>query len=261
MISLSSAEINAWVAAFFFPLARVLALMATAPPFNNPALPARVRLMAGLAVTLGVAPVLPPIPVLDPGSGVGLLLLAQQLLIGFAMGFAMRLVFSAVDMAGSLISLQMGIGFASSYDPQTAGQTVVVSEFLGLLALLVFMAINGHLMVIATLTHSFSVMPIGATRLWPDTWWQLAASGGIIFSYGLLLALPIVVALLITNLALAILGRAAPQLNLMAIGFPLTIALGFAALMLGLAHLAQPLQELFEHGLQSMLGPFARQRP
>jgi flagellar biosynthetic protein FliR len=94
------------------------------------------------------------------------------MLIGFAMGFAMRLVFSAVDMAGSLISLQMGLGFASSYDPQTAGQTGVVSEFLGLLALLVFMAINGHLMVIATLTHSFSVMPVGATRLWPDTWWS-----------------------------------------------------------------------------------------
>ena len=261
MISLSSAEINAWVVAFFFPLARVLALMATAPPFNNPALPVRVRLLTGLALTLGVAPALPPMPVVDPGSGVGLLLLAQQMLIGFAMGFAMRLVFSAVDMAGSLISLQMGIGFASSYDPQTAGQTVVVSEFLGLLALLVFMAINGHLMVIATLSHSFSLMPVGTTRLWPDTWWQLAAGGGVIFSYGLLLALPIVVALLITNLALAILGRAAPQLNLMAIGFPLTIALGFAALMFGLAHLAQPLQELFEHGLQSMLGPFALHRP
>jgi len=258
MISLSSAEINAWVAAFFFPLARVLALLATAPPFNNPALPARVRLAAGLALTFAIAPALPPLPAVAPGSGDGLLLLAQQMLIGLAMGFAMRLVFSAVDMAGNLISLQMGIGFASSYDPQTAGQTVVVSEFLGLLALLVFMAINGHLMVIATLTHSFSVIPIGANSLQPGSWWQLATSGAIIFTYGLLLALPIVVALLITNLALAILGRAAPQLNLMAIGFPLTIALGFAALMFGLAHLAQPLQELFEHGLQSMLGPFAR---
>jgi flagellar biosynthetic protein FliR len=95
-------------------------------------------------------------PPLDPASGAGLLILAQQLLIGFAMGFAMRLVFSAVDMAGNLISLQMGLGFASAYDPQTAGQTAVISEFMGLLALLVFMAINGHLMVIATLTHSFT---------------------------------------------------------------------------------------------------------
>jgi type III secretory pathway component EscS len=106
-------------------------------------------------ITLGHRPGAAADAGVDPASGAGLLLLAQQMLIGFAMGFAMRLVFSRIDLAGSLISLQMGLGFASSYDPQTAGQTGVVSEFLGLLALLVFMAINGHLMVIATLTHSF----------------------------------------------------------------------------------------------------------
>jgi flagellar biosynthetic protein FliR len=108
-------------------------------------------------------------PALDPASGAGLLILAQQMLIGFAMGFAMRLVFSAVDLAGNLISLQMGLGFASSYDPQTAGQTAVISEFLGLLALLVFMAINGHLMVIATLTHSFTAVPVSPAALHADT--------------------------------------------------------------------------------------------
>ena len=257
MISLTSTEINAWVVAFFFPLARILAVLATAPPFNNPALTARVRLLLGLAITIGIAPVLPSISPLDPASGAGLLLLAQQMLIGFAMGFAMRLVFSAVDMAGNLISLQMGLGFASSYDPQTAGQTAVISELLGLLALLVFMAINGHLMVIATLTHSFSVIPIGGPRLAATTWSSLANSAAIVFSAGLFLVLPIIVALMISNLALAILSRAAPQLNLMVIGFPLTIALGFAALLFGLSYMGTPLQELFENGLQSMLGHFA----
>jgi hypothetical protein len=163
MISLTSAEINAWVVAFFFPLARVLAVLVSAPPFNNPALTVRIRLILGLAITLAIAPALPPMPALDPASGAGLLILAQQMLIGFAMGFAMRLVFAAVDLAGSMISLQMGLGFATAYDPQTAGQTGVVSEFLGLLALLVFMAINGHLMVIATLAHSFTAIPVGAS--------------------------------------------------------------------------------------------------
>ena len=257
MISLTTAEINAWVVAFFFPLARVLALLAAAPPFNNPALPARVRLALGLAITIGIAPVLPRMPALDPASGAGMLLLAQELIIGTAMGFAMRLVFSAVDMAGNIVSLEMGLGFASAYDPQTAGQTAVVSEFMGLLALLVFMAINGHLMVIATLTHSFSVIPIGGPRLGATTWSSLANSAAIVFSAGLFLVLPIIVALMISNLALAILSRAAPQLNLMVIGFPLTIALGFAALLFGLSYMGTPLQELFENGLQSMLGHFA----
>jgi flagellar biosynthetic protein FliR len=246
------------VVAFFFPLARILALLGSAPPFNNPAMTTRVRLAFGLAViTIGIAPALPPMPAIDPASATGLLLLAQQMLIGFAMGFAMRLVFSAVDMAGSLISLQMGLGFASSYDPQTAGQTGVVSEFLGLLALLVFMAINGHLMIIATLTHSFTVIPVSGAGLAANSWWTLARSAAIIFSSGLLLALPVVVALLITNLALAVLSRAAPQLNLMAIGFPLTIALGFAGLIFGLSYMGPPLQQLFEYGLESMLGSFA----
>jgi flagellar biosynthetic protein FliR len=256
MISLTSAEINAWIVAFFFPLARVLAVLVSAPPFNNPALTVRVRLILGLAITLAIAPALPPMPAIDPASAAGLLILAQQMLIGFAMGFAVRLVLGAVDLAGSMISLQMGLGFASSYDPLTAGQTGVVSEFLGLLALLIFMAINGHLMVIATLTHSFTAIPVAAM---PDTgsWWQLARSGAMVFSSGLLLALPILVALLITNLSLAILGRAAPQLNLIVIGFPLTITLGFVGLMFGLSYLSQPLQQVFEYGLQAMLGNFS----
>jgi flagellar biosynthetic protein FliR len=257
MINVTAAEINAWVVAFLFPLARVLALLSAAPPFNNPALPTRIRLILGLAITFAIAPGLPPMPSLDPGSGAGLLLLAQQLVVGLAMGFAMRLVFTAVDMAGNLISLQMGLGFASAYDPQTAGQTAVISEFLGLLALLVFMAINGHLMVIATLAHSFTVLPVGASSPQANAWWSLASAGAVVFSSGLLLALPVLVALMISNLALAVLSRAAPQLNLMAIGFPLTIALGFSGLIFGLAYLGTPLQQLFEYGLQTMLGPFA----
>lgn len=257
MISLTTAEINAWIAAFFFPLARVLAVLASAPPFNNPALTVRVRLIAGLAITAAIAPALPPIPAIEPASGEGLLILAQEMLIGIAMGFAVRVVFGAVDLAGSMISLQMGLGFASSYDPLTAGQTGVIAEFLGLLALLVFLSINGHLMVIATLTHSFSVLPVGAAELAAGSWWKLAGSGAIIFSSGLLLALPILVSLLVTNLALAILSRAAPQLNLIAIGFPLTITLGFAALAFGLSYVSQPLQQLFEYGLESMLGNFS----
>ncbi|HMW63457.1 MAG TPA: flagellar biosynthetic protein FliR [Azospira sp.] len=254
MISLSANEINAWVSAFFFPLARILAILAAAPPFSNPALTLRVRLAAGLAITFAITPVLPPIPPLAPGSAAGLLILAQQMLIGLAMGFAMRLVFTAVDLAGEMISMQMGLGFASAYDPQTAGQTAVISEFLGLLALLVFMSINGHLMVIATLAQSFALIPIGIQSADPTSWHKLAQAGSIIFSSGLFLALPILVALMITNLALAVLSRAAPQLNLMAIGFPLTLALGFASLIVALPYLSQPLQQLFELGLRSMIG-------
>ena len=256
MISFTSTEINAWVVAFFFPLARILALLASAPPFNNIGLPTQVRLVLGLAIAIAITPVLPAIPAIDPASGLGLLILAQQLVIGFALGFSLRLVFTAIDLAGNAISSLMGIGFATSFDPQSAAQTPVISEFLGMLALLTFMAINGHLMVIATLTQSFSVLPIGTASLVNASWLNLAYAGGIIFSYAVLLSLPLVVALLITNAALGVLVRVAPQLNLFAIGFPVTMALGFAALLVSMSHLSAPLQQMFEFGLQSMLGYF-----
>ena len=173
------------------------------------------------------------------------------------MGFVMRLVFSAVDLSGVIISNLMGLGFATAYDPEGASQTPVVSEFFGVLALLTFLAINGHLMVIATLVQSFSALPIGNAGLSSGSWLNVANAGALIFSSGVFLALPVTVALLITNIALAILGRVAPQLNLMAIGFPITIVLGFATIAVSLSYLSAPLQKMFEFGLNSMLGYFA----
>ena len=256
MISLTSTEINAWIVAFFFPLARILALLASAPPFNNAAVNMQVRLLVGIAIAITITPALPPMPSVEPGSGLGLLIIAEQMIIGFAMGFSMRLVFSAVDLAGTMVSTQMGLGFATAYDPQSTSQTPVISEFLGMLALLMFMAINGHLMVLATLTQSFTALPIGGGLPGSASWLNIANAGAIVFSSGLLLALPIVVTLLITNVALGVLGRVAPQLNLMAIGFPITLVLGLLAIFTSMSYLAAPLQQMFEYGLQAMLGYF-----
>lgn len=256
MISFTSAELNTWIATFFFPLARILALLAAAPPFNNAGLTTRVRLVLGLAIAMAVSPALPAMPAIEPASGLGLLILAQQMIIGLAMGLALRLVFSAIDLAGMMISTQMGLGFATAYDPQTASQTPVVSELIGMLALLVFLSIDGHLMVLSTLVQSFTFLPVGLLAISEASWLNIASAGGIIFSAGVMLALPAVTALLITNVALGVLGRVAPQLNLIVIGFPVTILLGFIALYVGMSYLAAPLQQLFEHGLRSMLGFF-----
>jgi len=256
MISFTTTELNAWIAAYFFPLARVLALLVAAPPFNNAGLSTQVRLVLGLTISIAITPALPAIPAIAPASDIGLLILAQQIIIGFAMGLTLRLIFTAIDLAGTMISTQMGLGFATAYDPQSAAQTPVISEFLGMLALLMFMSINGHLMVLATLGESFSVLPIGATTITGSSWWNIANAGGIIFSTGVMLALPVVVSLLITNIALGILARVAPQLNIIAIGFPITIVLGFSTLYVAMSHLNAPLQRAFEFGLQSMLGYF-----
>ena len=253
MITIASADLNAMIAAFIFPLARILALLSAAPPYNSGSLPRRARLILGLAITLAIAPGLDNLPAIAPASGIGLLVMAEQMLIGYAMGFSLRLIFSAIDLAGTVFSTQMGLGFATSYDPMSTSQTPVVSEMIGILALLMFMAIDGHLMVLSTLAQSFRALPIGVLP-GSASWANLANAVAIVFSAGLLLALPIITALLITNTALAILGRVSPQLNLIVIGFPITITLGFAALYVALPYLIQPLLQLFETGLRSMLG-------
>lgn len=252
MISVTSAQLNAWLAAFIWPLTRILALVASAPVLGNEGLPARMKISLAVLITLVVAPTLGPLPELDPGSGAALIILAQQVLIGLAMGLAMRIVFAAADIAGELIGLQMGLGFATFFDPQNANQSPVVSQFLGLLVILAFLSVNGHLLMISVLADSFKTLPISA---WPGTvtLMTLVQWGGRIFLAGVLLALPVIAALLIANVALGILTRAAPQLNIFAVGFPVTLAIGFLALMLSLTYMAPSWLRLMEDGLATML--------
>lgn len=254
MISFTSAQLDVWMAAIFFPMARVLGFVATAPLWSMAGLPRRIRLMLGLGITVAIVPVLPAMPEVQPGSLAGLWILAQQMLVGLAMGFAAKIVFSAVDLAGEYISMQMGLGFATSYDPLNSSQTPVITEFLTLISLLVFLALNGHLLYVGTLAQSFTAIPVGAQALGTGSWLNLAELGSKIFSTGLLLALPVIVALMITNIALAVLTRAAPQLNIFALGFPLTLLGGLVALLIGMNYLATPLQHLFEFGMSAMLG-------
>ena len=117
MLSLNTAQIDAWIVFYAFPLARTLGMIATAPLWSTAGIPRRTRLILGFAITLAIAPALPPMPTVQPASLAGLWILAQQMLIGVAMGFAARVVFASVDMAGTFIGLQMGLGFATFYDP------------------------------------------------------------------------------------------------------------------------------------------------
>lgn len=254
MISLTSLQLDAWIAAIIYPLTRTLALFASAPLWSSSAMPRRTRLILGLAVAIGIAPALPAMPTIPPASAMGLWIMAQQFLIGIGMGFAMRVVYTAVDLAGQYIGFQMGLGFATFFDPMSSSQTAVMAEFVGLLALLAFLSINGHLMYVATLSQSFVAIPVTTTPLGAGSWLNIAELGGKIFASGLLLSLPVIVALVITNIALGVLTRAAPQLNLFAVGFPLTLMGGFAALGLTLNYLSRPLLAIFETGLAAMLG-------
>jgi flagellar biosynthetic protein FliR len=252
MISVTSAQLDAWLAAFMFPLVRVLGLFAAAPIFSNAALPDRIKLVTGLFVTLAIIPALPPMPPVPAASWIGFAIIAQQLIIGVVMGLSLRIAFGAVDMAGQLIGLQMGLSFAIFYDPLNASQSPVVGELFGLLAMLIFLALDGHLLTLSLLAQSFTLLPVSATPLAATSYSALLAWGTALFASGLLLSLPLIAALLIANIAMGVLSRVAPQLNLFAVGFPVTIVSGFVVILISLPYLGSALQHLFEQGFAAM---------
>ena len=250
MISITSAQLSAWLGAFIWPFFRILALVSSAPVLGNTSVPVRVKVGLAFVLTLVLAPILGTMPAVEPGSAIGLLILAQQIVIGVAIGFTMRIIFTAVEMAGNIAGMQMGLGFATFFDPQNAAQVPVVGQFLGLLATVLFLALNGHLYMIEVLAQSFQALPVMPPPFSAAGWRALAGWGGEIFLAGLLLSMPIMAALLITNLALGIMTRAAPQLNVFSVGFPITLAAGFVVLAIALPYFVPLFDRLLNDALQ-----------
>ncbi|MGA2551725.1 MAG: flagellar biosynthetic protein FliR [Burkholderiaceae bacterium] len=234
MMHFTEAELLTWLAAWFYPLCRIAALVGTAPIFSDSSMPVRIKIALAILVTIVVAPSLGPPPTTAILSFDGGLLIARQIIIGAAMGIGMRFAFYAVQYAGDLAGTQMGLGFAQLFDPQNNQESAVVGTFLTYLAYLVFLSLNGHLMMIAAITESFNSLPLVSPHGLGTDWQELVLHGSVIFSLGLYLALPVVAASLLANVVMGVMMRAAPQMNLFAIGFPITLLIGLGTLLLAL---------------------------
>ncbi|MPV60900.1 flagellar biosynthetic protein FliR [Burkholderia sp. HI2761] len=252
MFSVTYAQLNGWLTAFLWPFVRMLALVATAPVVGHAAVPVRVKIGLAAFMALVVAPTLGAMPDVTVFSAPGIWILVTQFLIGVAMGFTMQLVFAAVEAAGDFIGLSMGLGFATFFDPHTSGATPVMGRFLNAVAMLAFLAVDGHLQVFAALAASFQSLPVSGDLLHAPGWRTLAAFGATVFEMGLLLALPVVAALLIANLALGILNRAAPQIGVFQVGFPVTMLVGLLLVQLMVPNLVPFVSHLFDMGLDAM---------
>ncbi|KQT34320.1 MULTISPECIES: flagellar biosynthetic protein FliR [unclassified Methylophilus] len=251
MLTIHASDLQQWIVQLLWPLTRVLGCIAVVPLFSHPSIPNRIKLGIGFVITLAIAPSV-QVPVIEVMSWQGMLSLLAQVLIGISMGFVMRIMFTAVEMAGFMMGMSMGLGFASFFDPQSEGQTIAVAQFLTMLTLLVFMSLDGHLIVVAVMLQSFETMPILLDH-WQLNGQAIAELGGHIFSQGLLLSLPVVASLLITNMALGILTKAAPQFNIFGIGFPVTISVGMVMTLLSLPSLISPVNRWLIDAQQLML--------
>ena len=253
-MQLSAVEITGVMTAWLWPFFRIAAFASAAPVFANRPVPKRVRIGIAIALTIVIALSLDPLPPIDPLSLHGFLVTAQQVVIGLALGFAVRLVFIVLEIAGQQIATLMGIGFAALVDPQNGIEVPVVSNFYIILGTLIFLGLDGHLVVIGLLADSFNTLPIGVIGIDRGLFWQLTGGAGWVFSAALLMVLPAVAALLTVNLAFGVMSRAAPQLNVFAVGFPITMLFGFVVMMLTLPGVLGMLDSLFERSYAVMRG-------
>lgn len=248
MLALSDAQIGGWVASFLLPLFRIAALLMVMPVIGTQLVPVRVRMYLALAFTLVLMPVLPAMPQIDALSLQGWLWIGQEVLVGALLGFSLQLFFHAFVVAGQMIAMQMGLGFASMVDPANGISVAVLGQFLLMLVTLLFLAMNGHLVVFEVLAESFVTLPVGSGLLL-DHYLAIAGRLGWVLGAGLLLALPAITALLVVNIAFGVMTRAAPQLNIFAIGFPLTLVLGLVIVWLSMADILAQYQDLAREAL------------
>lgn len=212
------------------------------------------QVKVGLAMLLAflLAPNLPPLPDVALFSWPGLGVIVEQVLIGMSLGMVMRVTLAVVEMAGDICGMQMGLAFATFFSADTATNSQVLSRYLGMITILMFLALDGHLMVLELLATSFKTLPIGNLHFDPNAWNLLARYGSTLYLTGLLLALPMVATLLIINLAMGILNRVSPQLTVFSVGFPLTLTVGLSLLMVVMGDMGQFLASLLTNTLQFM---------
>jgi flagellar biosynthetic protein FliR len=251
-LTLNAADVSLWVGRLWWPMLRVGGFVLAAPIASETVIPRLVKIILSLSLAFLMAPLV-QIPVaLSIFSGAGLLAAAQEVLIGVAIGMVVQLTFEALIFAGQTISLSMGLGFATLVDPQRGANTTVLGQLFMIMGILTYLAINGHLVLLGTLAQSFQTLPIGAAHIDKGFLLSVVLWGAHVFESGLLIALPAVIALVIVNLALGVVTRAAPQLNLFGIGFTITLLCGFFVLIAGLDGIMTGISSLINSALTAV---------
>jgi flagellar biosynthetic protein FliR len=255
MVTFTSGQLNALLAAYLWPFFRILALLSTGPLFSQSTVPVTAKIgLAGL-LTIIVAPTLGAMPDVGVSSPAGLMIAANQLLIGVSIGLTMQVVFAAVEGAGEFVGLQMGLSFAQLITPTAqGGATQVMANLLNVIAVLVFLSVDGHLHMLTALMETFTTLPISLQPLRARGMESVAAWGAAVFSGGLMLALPLIATLLIASLALGILNRAAPQVGVYQVGFAISLLVGMLMLDWTLPAMAPFVVQLLERGFDTVTG-------
>lgn len=246
------ARITEWVAAAVWPLGRVGGLVMVAPVFGATVIPRRVRAALIVVLTIIMIPLVPHRGGVEPLSLEGMAVMVEQVAIGATLGFVLRVLFEAIAFGGELVGIGMGLSFGSVVDPANGTSTPVASQLYMILATLMFLAMDGHLELIRLLAQSFDGLPPGAMLLGREALWAVVGLGSDLFAGAVRVALPAMIALLVVNLGFGVMSRAAPSLNLFAIGFPVTLIVGLLMIWFSLGSLPPTFATLIESGFAAL---------
>lgn len=222
-----------YVSDFMWPFARVTGLLLVAPVLGSAYIPVTIKILVAVVITIFIVPLVQVPTNVDPLSLFGVVLLAQQILVGIIIGTIIQIVFNAITIAGENIAMTMGLGFAHMTDPVNGITIPVVSQMLTVIASLYFLALNGHIALINMLVSSFEFLP-AVDFFSVNNMIAVAEWGGRMFIGAVLISIPAVTALLVANIAMGLMTRVAPQMNIFSVGFPLTMILGFIFIMVSI---------------------------
>lgn len=245
MIGISEEQLMAWLSPIIWPFIRTLAMFSAAPVFSQKAIPMRVKIGLAFLVAVCAQAVLDQ-PMVAVNSPEAIPCVIQQVGIGIAIGLAARLIIAAMEVAGEAIGLQMGLSFASFFDPTSGAQLSAISRFLVQIFTLFFIVVNGHLVVLMAVIKSFDAFPVGSSFLQAVAQMRLHELGSAVFSSALWIALPMMALLLFVNLTMGVIARIAPQMNVFAVGFPITLTVGMLGITATLPMMEQPFLRLME---------------
>jgi len=226
VLELDVNQIERMVSTFLWPFFRVASFFMVIPMIGSRLLPVRIRLGLAIAVTVLLVPVLPEMPVFDGISGENVVIILQQILIGTIMGFVIQVLFQVFVLGAQIAAMQMGLGFASTSDPANGVSVVILGQYYLMIVMMLFLVTNGHLIMIEVMVRSFTILPVGGESVATSSLYKVALAGTWLFSGAMMIALPAITALLVVNFSFGVMTRAAPQLNIFAIGFPFTMLMG-----------------------------------
>ncbi len=223
VMTFTEAQLATLVASVFWPFIRITALFVAVPLFSNKQLPTKVKVLLGLLIALLVAPLLEAPPVVDVFSGEALLILFQQVAIGIIMGFMLQFAFGTLAVAGEMVGYSMKLGMAKMADPINGIQVPIVTTLYITLGMLIILALDVHLMMIQLLVDSFTIFPVAVDGITRNTFWDVVSWATRMYEIGVLMALPIAGSILLLDISMGVMQRAAPQMHIFAIGFPITL--------------------------------------